>query len=100
MTISVTHTDIEDSVHDLENNPISRALQRTTGQCWRVYPGGVVFQVKPPYRTLFLPMTACRNWMEYQKHGVMQPLEFDLELSIDNVTDNVADSNHASENRA
>ena len=83
MQVQVTRADIEGSIHDLENNPISRALLRATGQEWHVYPGGVVFQVKSPYRTLFLPMPACRDWMRYQQHGVLEPLQFELDLQVE-----------------
>lgn len=94
MTIYVTESDIAESTTDLENNPISRALQRVTHQTWRVYPGGVVFQVQSPYRTMFLPIIACRDWMEYQQHGTMRPLQFDLEFDLK------TDLNAPCENRA
>ena len=83
MTISVTHDDIEDSFDDLENNPISRALLRTTGQLFRVFPAGFVFQMQTPFNTAFLPVLACRNWMHYQQDGVMEPMSFEIDLKLE-----------------
>ncbi len=86
MIIHVTEADIAESRDDLENNPISRALRRATGQTFRVFPGGVVFQVQSPYRTLFLPLQTCRQWMEYQQHGTLQPLAFEIDIKVESAT--------------
>ncbi|MDQ3814512.1 MAG: hypothetical protein M3347_11245, partial [Armatimonadota bacterium] len=67
------------------SNPISRAIQRTTGQFCYVFDGTSVRPMKSPLHSIALPRQVSRWWRQYQEYKdkdlrVVPPIEFELDF--------------------
>ena len=80
MTIRVTQADTEKGGRGLGNNPLSRAVRRTTGQKWAVVGGRVACRLTRPRCIRLLPYGVTVRWKTYRCLGLMQPFEFELDV--------------------
>lgn len=78
MTIQVTPDDIHSDGRHTTDNPITRALRRTTGQTWIIVEGSMAYLLTAPHRAVALPYHVYTRWREYQALGTMEPFEFEF----------------------
>ncbi len=86
MKIAVCEEDIAGAGYGLSNNPLTRAVRRTTKQRWVVIGGAIACRLGRrtgiPRCVCVLPFSVLTQWRIYRCLKVMQPFEF--ELDIDN----------------
>ena len=88
MKVQVSEADIQNPYITALSNPISHALQRTTGQLWYVFDSASIRPMRSPLQSIALPRPVSRWWRQYQEHKdkdlkAVPPIEFELELDED-----------------
>lgn len=76
MQITVTPEDIEAVRGQTGQDPITHALQRATGSCWRLSKFDIAVELAKPFRCCLLDKGVYQRWQQYIKIGVIEPFTF------------------------
>lgn len=76
MQITVTPEDIEAVCGRAGQDPITHALTRAMGSCWRLSKFDIAIELARPFRCCLLDKGVFRHWQQYTKTGAIEPFTF------------------------
>ena len=78
MIIQVIPEDIQPNGKHATDNPITKAIRRTTGQTWIIVEGSMAYLLTAPHRAVALPYYVYTRWRQFQTLGTIKPFEFEF----------------------